>query len=303
MYQTTLKNTLVFSGVGLHTGSFIKVKIIPAFANHGIQFIRSDKKDSLPVKVSPFNVFSTQLATTLKCGEYPISTIEHVMSALYGMGVDNACIEVDGPEVPILDGSAAPIVDLINDIGIEILNEKRKYLKVKRKIRIEKDGKWIEIIPSRFFKATFHINFDNSLIKEQKAFVNLTPETFKKEIAAARTFGFREDVEALWKMGLAKGGSLENAVVVDGDKIMNPHGLRFKDEFVRHKILDLVGDISLIGYRIFGHIRASKSGHQLNNLFAKTLLESNNYYSVIEISKQHKAEKENGFRILEPQGI
>ncbi len=131
----------------------------------------------------------------------------------------------------------------------------------------------------------------------------MTPETFKKEIAAARTFGFREDVEALWKMGLAKGGSLENAVVVDGDKIMNPHGLRFKDEFVRHKILDLVGDISLIGYRIFGHIRASKSGHQLNNLFAKTLLESNNYYSVIEISKQHKAEKENGFRILEPQGI
>lgn len=303
MYQTTLKNTLVFSGVGLHTGSFIKVKIIPAFANHGIQFIRSDKKDSLPVKVSPFNVFSTQLATTLKCGEYPISTIEHVMSALYGMGVDNACIEVDGPEVPILDGSAAPIVDLINDIGIETLNEKRKYLKVKRKIRIEKDGKWIEIIPSRFFKATFHINFDNSLIKEQKAFVNLTPETFNKEIAAARTFGFREDVEALWAMGLAKGGSLENAVVVDGDKIMNPHGLRFNDEFVRHKILDLVGDISLIGYRIFGHIRASKSGHQLNNLFAKTLLESNNYYSVIELNKQHKAEKENGFRILEPQGI
>ena len=303
MYQTTLKKTLVFSGVGLHTGSFIKVRIIPAFANHGIQFIRSDKKDSLPVKVSPFNVFSTQLATTLKCGEYPISTIEHVMSALYGMGVDNACIEVDGPEVPILDGSATPIVDLIAKTGIEILNEKRKYLKVKRKIRIEKDGKWIEVIPSRFFKATFHINFDNSLIKEQKAFVNVTPQTFKREIAAARTFGFKDDVEALWKMGLAKGGSLENAVVVDGDKIMNPEGLRFDNEFVRHKILDLVGDVSLIGYRIFGHIRASKSGHQLNNLFAKTLLESSNYYSVIELNRQHKTEKENGFRILEPQGI
>ncbi len=301
MYQTTLKKPLVFSGVGLHTGSFIKVKILPALANHGIQFIRSDKKESKPIKISPFNVFSTQLATTLKCGDFPISTIEHVMSALYGMGVDNAFIEVEGPEVPILDGSAAPIVDLISDVGIEVLNQKRKYLKVNRRIRIERDNKWIEVIPSRFFKTTFHINFDNSLIREQKAFFNVTPKVFKNEIAKARTFGFKNEVEALWKMGLAKGGSLENAVVIDGNRVMNPDGLRFNNEFVRHKILDLIGDISLVGYRIFGHIRASKSGHQMNNLFARALLESVNCYSIIELNE--KNEKENGFRVLEPQGI
>jgi UDP-3-O-[3-hydroxymyristoyl] N-acetylglucosamine deacetylase len=303
VYQTTLKKPLVFSGVGLHTGSFIKVKILPTFANQGIQFIRSDKKESQPIKISPFNVFSTQLATTLKCGDFPISTIEHVLSALYGMGVDNAIVQVDGPEVPILDGSAFPIVELICDAGIETLKQKRKYLKVKKKIRIEKDSKWIEIIPSRFFKTTFHISFDNSLIKEQKVFFNVTTETFKNEIAKARTFGFKKDVEELWKMGLAKGGSLDNAVVVDGNKIMNPEGLRFYNEFVRHKTLDLIGDIALVGYRIFGHIRASKSGHQLNNLFARALLESTNCYSIIELSKQPKGEKENGLRILEPQGI
>jgi UDP-3-O-[3-hydroxymyristoyl] N-acetylglucosamine deacetylase len=224
------------------------------------------------------------------------------MSALYGLGIDNAYVEVEGSEVPILDGSAMPIVELLHSAGIEKLNKARKYLKFKKKIRIEKDGKWIEIIPSRFFKTTFHIAFDNEIINEQKAYFKVTPAIFHKEIAKARTFGFKKDIEAIWKMGLAKGGSLENAVVIDNDKVLNPEGLRYSDEFVRHKVLDLIGDLSLIGYRFFGHVRASKSGHQLNNLFAKALLESNNYYSVIELN-----EEENKFGssdlVLEPHGI
>jgi UDP-3-O-[3-hydroxymyristoyl] N-acetylglucosamine deacetylase len=302
MYQTTIKNKVSFSGVGLHTGKFINVTITPAFADTGIQFKRADKKDGEFVKVSPFNVYSTHLATTLKCGNYSISTIEHLMSALYGLGIDNAYVEVEGSEVPILDGSAMPIVELLHSAGIEKLNKARKYLKFKKKIRIEKDGKWIEIIPSRFFKTTFHIAFDNEIINEQKAYFKVTPAIFHKEIAKARTFGFKKDIEAIWKMGLAKGGSLENAVVIDNDKVLNPEGLRYSDEFVRHKVLDLIGDLSLIGYRFFGHVRASKSGHQLNNLFAKALLESNNYYSVIELN-----EEENKFGssdlVLEPHGI
>lgn len=302
MYQTTIKTQTSFSGIGLHTGKFINVTISPTFADTGIQFKRSDKKDCPAVKVSPFNVFSTQLATTLKCGEYSISTIEHLMSALYGLGIDNALVEIDGSEVPILDGSASPIVDLIKEAGIHNLTRKRKYLKFKKKIRIEKEGKWIEILPSRFFKTTFHIDFDNQFINEQKAYFKITPETFYSEIAKARTFGFKRDVESIWKMGLAKGGSLENVVVLDDDKILNPEGLRYSDEFVRHKTLDLIGDLSLMGYRFYGHIRASRSGHQLNNLFAKTLLESTNCYSVIELDETQEETGSQHF-VLEPQGI
>ena len=302
MYQTTIKNKVSFSGVGLHTGKFINVNILPAYADTGIQFVRSDKKDSKPVKVSPFNVYSTHLATTLKCGEYSISTIEHLMSALYGLGIDNALIEVEGSEVPILDGSAMPIVELLKSADVEKLSKARKYLKFKKKIRIEKDGKWIELIPSRFFKTTFHISFDNEIINEQKAYFKVTPEIFASEIAKARTFGFKKDVEAIWKMGLAKGGSLENAVVIDDDKVLNPEGLRYQDEFVRHKVLDLIGDLSLIGYRFYGHVRASKSGHQLNNLFAKALLESTNCYSVIEFNEEENRLGSSDL-ILEPHGI
>lgn len=302
MYQTTIQTKTSFSGIGLHTGKFINVTISPSYADSGIQFKRSDKKGSDPVKVSPFNVFSTQLATTLKCGEYSISTIEHLMSALYGLGIDNALVEVDGTEIPILDGSASPIADIVKSAGVRNLNRRRKYLKFKKKIRVERDGKWIEIIPSRFFKTTFHIAFDNEVINEQKAFFKITPDTFYNQIARARTFGFKKDVEAIWKMGLAKGGSLENAVVLDEDKVLNPEGLRYEDEFVRHKVLDLIGDLSLIGYRFYGHVRASKSGHQLNNLFAKALIESTNCYSVIELNETEEKVGSCDL-LLEPQGI
>lgn len=305
MFQTTLKDSIEFEGIGLHSGKFIKIKLHPAFPDSGVQFLRSDIEGSTYTKASPYTVTSTQLATTINCGKGQISTIEHLMSALYGLGVDNVMVDVSGPEMPILDGSAVPYISIINEAGIKKLNKKRKYLKFKRRIRLERDNKWIEIIPSRYTKVTFDIDFDDEFIKYQKAFFKINPKVYEEEIASARTFGFKKDVDALWDMGLARGGSLDNAVVIDGDKVLNPGGLRFSDECVRHKVLDLIGDISLIGYRFFGHIRASKSGHLLNNIFARTLLESHNCYSIVELDEEPEYEFSvaTSSAELNPQGI
>jgi len=300
MKQRTLKNSFEMEGIGLHTGEKMSVTVHPAYPDTGVCFRRTDT-DCGYTKVSPYTVTSTQLATTIQCGDHTISTIEHLMAALYGLGIDNAKVDVKGPEVPVFDGSAMAFVEKIAETGISEQAKARKFIKFKKRIRLEKDGKWIEIIPSRFFKITFDIDFENENIGQQKAFINVTPESFSKEIASARTFGFRSEVEQLWQMGLAKGGSLDTAVVVDGEEILNPEGLRFEDEFVRHKMLDLIGDISLLGYPIFGHIRAYKSGHNLNNLFARTLIESANYYSIIELPENDPAAVNN--LELKPQGI
>lgn len=300
MKQRTLKNVIEMESIGLHTGEKMRVTIHPAYPDTGICFRRSDVECEY-TKVSPYTVTSTQLATTIQCGNYTISTIEHLMAALYGLGVDNAKIDVSGPEVPVFDGSANAFIEAILNTGITEQAKARKFLKFKKRIRLEKDGKWIEIIPSRFFKVTFDIEFDNESIGQQKGYFNITPDTFAKDVAPARTFGFRHEVEQLWQMGLAKGGSLDTAVVLDGTEVMNPEGLRFRDEFVRHKVLDLVGDISLLGYPIFGHIRAYKSGHNLNNLFARTLIESANFYSIIELPETDPALINN--LGLKPQGI
>ena len=300
MKQRTLKSAIEMESVGLHTGEMMRVTIHPAYPDTGICFRRTDV-DCEYTRVSPYNVTSTTLATTIQCGNHTISTIEHLKSALYGLGVDNAKIDVSGPEIPVFDGSAVPFVDAILNTGIVEQAKARKFIKFKKRIRLEKDGKWIEIIPSRFFKVTFDIDFDNESIGQQKAYFNVTPDAFAKDIAPARTFGFRQEVEQLWAMGLAKGGSLDTAVVIDGSDVMNPEGLRFRDEFVRHKILDLVGDISLLGYPIFGHIRAYKSGHNLNNLFARTLIESANFYSIVELPDNDPAIINN--LELKPQGM
>jgi len=300
MKQRTLKSVIEMESVGLHTGELMQVTIHPAYPDTGICFRRSDVECDY-TRVSPYTVTSTQLATTIQCGNHTISTIEHLMAALYGLGIDNAKVDVSGPEVPVFDGSSTAFVTAISKIGVTEQAKARKFIKFKKRIRLEKDGKWIEIIPSRFFKVTFDIDFDNEFIGQQKAFFNVTPESFKREIAPARTFGFKHEVEQLWQMGLAKGGSLETAVVIDGKDVMNPEGLRFRDEFVRHKMLDLMGDISLLGYPIFGHIRAYKSGHNLNNLFARTLIESANYYSIIELPENDPAQINT--LELNPQGI
>jgi len=301
MKQRTLKSKIEMESIGLHTGEKMSLTIHPAYPDTGICFRRSDV-ESQYTRVSPYTVTSTQMATTILCGSSTISTIEHLMAALYGMGIDNAKVDVSGPEVPVFDGSANIFVQKITDTGITEQAKARKYLKFKKRIRLERDGKWIEIIPSRFFKVTVDIDFENESIGQQKAFVNVTPDSFRDEIAPARTFGFKHEVERLWQMGLAKGGSLDTAVVIDGDEVLNPEGLRFSDEFVRHKMLDLIGDISLLGYPIFGHIRAYKSGHNLNNLFARTLIESANYYSLTEFPENDPVALINNLE-LKPQGI
>jgi len=297
MYQTTITRKVDISGVGLHSGLDAHVTIYPAYQDTGIIFKKNLKNKVVNIKANPFNVVSTHLSTTINSEGYNVGTVEHLMSALYGLGIDNAIIEIDGNEIPILDGSSFNIVEQIQNAEIKYLSKKRKYLKINKKIRVEKGDKWIEIIPSRFFKVTFQIDFDNKYVKTQKAFFNITPDNYTNHIAKARTFGFKEDIENLWKMGLAKGGSIENALVVDGDRVINPGGLRYDDEFVRHKILDLVGDISLVGYRLFGHIRAYKAGHELNNHFARTLLESDKCYTLLEIEA---GDKEKGFDVSVP---
>ncbi|MDR0453717.1 MAG: UDP-3-O-acyl-N-acetylglucosamine deacetylase [Deferribacteraceae bacterium] len=286
MFQTSLRKEFSFFGIGLHSGKNIFVRVMPAPPDTGIQFCRTDVVNCPFVRISPFNVTFTQLATTISCGDFPISTVEHLTSALYGLGVDNAYIDVGGPEVPILDGSAAPIASMIAEAGITHLGTKRKYLTIVRPVEIEIDDKLVRGSVSDDFEITFEIDYQHKAICCKKRFLALTPELYFHTVANSRTFGFQKDVEMLWKMGLAKGGSLDNAIVLDDNNgILNEGGLRHSSEFVSHKILDIIGDVSLIGYRILGHIYAVKSGHHVNNLFARRLIESMNSYRISEVEK------------------
>ena len=289
MYQTTIKRTLYFEGIGLHTGKSCRVTLSPLVDDEGYIFCKKHRNNCMTLKASPFNVISTHLSTTINVfGHFNISTVEHLLSALYGFGVDNVKIDVDGPEIPVLDGSSIEFVKKMMEVGVRVLPKKRRYLKIKKRFFLQKAGKRIEIIPSRFFKVSSFIDFKNTMVGEQKAYFNVTPSVYVNDIAKARTFGFRKDVESLWNMGLAIGGSLENAVVIDENEILNESGLRFENEFVRHKILDLIGDISLLGFRILGHIKSYKAGHELNNALVRAILEDRTSYSLVELTEEER---------------
>lgn len=289
--QTTLVKPFNTQGIGLHSGKIFSLDVLPAPADTGIQFRRTDVQYCDFTRISPYNVSSTQLATTVDCGGLPISTIEHLVGSFYGLGVDNAYVEVSGPEVPILDGSAAPIVDIILKTGIKSLEKRRKILKVTRPVSVGLDGKTVDIIPNNGFTINFELDYAHPVVGRQVFRYVFNEESFSSEIACARTFGFRREVDALWSMGLAKGGSLETAVVIDDDGVLNPGGLRVEREFVRHKILDMFGDLSLIGYRLQGEITAVKSGHQVNNIFARALLEASNSYEIVESDSVFESDK------------
>lgn len=298
--QKTIIKPFTIEGIGLHSGKEFRVSVLPAPVDTGIRFKRTDVPYCDFTRITPYNVSSTQLATTINCGELPISTIEHLMSSLYGLGIDNAFVEVSGPEIPILDGSAAPIVKSILNAGVQTQNKPVKYLKVTRPVSIGLDGKTVEMVPSDGFRITFELDYPHPVIGKQIFSYNYSPNTFSSEIALARTFGFKREVEALWAMGLAKGGSLENAIVIgDEEGVLNPEGLRAPDEFVRHKILDMFGDLSLIGYRLEGDICAVKSGHQVNNVFARALLEATNSYEIVEKRDENADEKSCGATFLD----
>jgi len=267
MNQKTIRNRVSCSGVGLHSGKQVNMSIKPASVDTGIIF----KRDGFEIKASYENVSCTLLGTTISNKKTTVATIEHLMSALWGCEIDNAIVELDGPEIPIMDGSAEPFVFLIECAGIVSQNKPRNYIELLEKIEVKEDNSFITIEPADEFSISFGINFYDKVINKQKGEFIHEKNCFKKDISRARTFGFEKEVFALRSKGLALGGSFDNAIVVGEDKVLNSNGLRTPDEFVRHKMLDCIGDLFLAGNRIKGKVTAYRSGHSLNNKVLKKL--------------------------------
>tara|TARA_B100000242_G_scaffold283826_1_gene246481 strand:+ start:83 stop:952 length:870 start_codon:yes stop_codon:yes gene_type:complete len=280
--QQTLSQPILINGIGLHSGVNVQMKLLPAEANFGIKFFRTDLDKNNIIEALWSNVSNTNLSTTIsnRFGS-SISTIEHLMSALSGLHIDNLKIEIDGPEVPIMDGSSKDFVNLIESFPLRKLEENRKIIKVKKNIKVINEKSSVELRPNKNFSIDFEIDFPSKLISRQSCHLQLVNGNYKSDISFARTFGFEKDVETLRSNGLALGGSLENAVVVGNEKILNKEGLRYKDEFVRHKILDSIGDLYLAGAPIQGYFFGNKSGHYLNNLLLKSLFSDQNNYEYI----------------------
>ncbi len=266
-FETTLNHAITCTGIGLHTGAPVHLRLVPSEPGTGIVFSRTDIQDrDTRVPATYDRVTETMLGTTIANGEgVSVATVEHLMAALAGCGVDNLLIEIDGPEVPIMDGSAAPFVFLIECAGMRISDRPRRYLRILETVRIEDGLKRAELAPCSGFSASFEINFDTPAIGRQIYGFDLNSASFKTELCRARTFGFLKDVDQLQAMGLARGGSLDNAIVIDDGRVLNETGLRYADEFVRHKLLDGIGDLSLCGAQIKGRFSACRSGHGLNN--------------------------------------
>lgn len=272
--QRTLKNVIRATGVGLHTGKKILLTLCPAPANTGIIFRRVDQKPAVEIPARPENVGDTRLSTTLVRDGIRISTVEHLLSALAGFGIDNAYVELSSDEVPIMDGSAGPFVFLIQSAGVMEQNASKQFIRIKREVRVEDGDKWAVFEPFNGFKVGFTIEFDHPVFNEGncQAEIDFSTTSFVKEVSRARTFGFMRDVELLREKNLALGGSLDNAVVVDDYRILNTDGLRYEDECVKHKILDAIGDLYLLGHSLIGSFTGFKSGHELNNRLLRELL-------------------------------
>ena len=282
--QRTFKNEISFSGIGLHSGKISQVIIKPSEVNSGINFLRTDVSDiskNTLIKALWHNVSSTTLSTTISNGDVSVSTIEHLMSALSGMHIDNALILIDGPEIPIMDGSSKPFVELFEKSGVVKQDEYRKILKIIKEVEVSKGDSFVKILPSDYFSIDFEIVFDSHLIHRQSCHLQLLNGNYKTDIASARTFGFEREVQGLRERGYALGGSLENAVVVGDHNILNKEGLRFEDEFVRHKMLDSIGDLYLAGYPVQGYFCGKKSGHYLNNQLLSKLLSDHTNFEII----------------------
>jgi UDP-3-O-[3-hydroxymyristoyl] N-acetylglucosamine deacetylase len=279
--------------------------IRPAGPDEGIVFVRRDLSGNNRIKADVHNVRDTMLATTLGLNGVTVSTVEHLMSAFSGMGVDNAVVEVDAPEVPIMDGSARPFVDLLKDVGTRVQGKGKKLLVIKEKIAVSEGEGTAMFLPSPEFRITYKIEFNHPSIGVQSHHMMLSDVSYEEEICAARTFGFLKDVEYLQAKGLALGGSLKNAVVLDDSRIINKDGLRFPDEFVKHKILDAIGDLSLLGIPIIGHFVAYKSGHRLNNLLLKELLSRGECWTLVSrfskegVLNELKSLRVPSFRVLD----
>jgi UDP-3-O-[3-hydroxymyristoyl] N-acetylglucosamine deacetylase len=279
--QRTLKGEVNLEGIGLHSGEVIRMKLKPTHPNKGIVFVRTDLQGSPEISAHYKNIVSTQLATTLGRGKVTISTVEHVLAALQGLGIDNAIIEVSGPEIPIMDGSSAVFCKAIRAVGFESQLQARPYLALRKKVEVKVGEKWAVAEPASRLEIHGSIDWDHPSIGYQE-FHYQEGRTQFDDLARARTFGFLRDVETLKKLGLARGGSLENAVVLDHALVLNPEGLRFPDEFVRHKVLDALGDIKLAGISIQAYIRLHRAGHDLHSQLLCEIFKNPDNFEIID---------------------
>ncbi len=289
--QRTLKNVIRATGVGLHTGKKVLLTLRPASANNGIIFRRVDLDPAVEIPAKPKYVGDTSLSTTLVKDNIRISTVEHLLSALAGFGIDNVFVDLTADEVPIMDGSAGPFVFLIQSAGIAEQNAAKEFLRIKEKVRVERDGKWAMFEPFDGFKVGFSIEFNHPVFNQNNchAEIDFSTTSFVKEVSRARTFGFMRDVELLRQKNLVLGGSLDNAVVVDDYRVLNEDGLRYADECVKHKILDAIGDLYLLGHSLIGAFKGHKSGHALNNTLIRELLLNEDAWELVSFETEYKA--------------
>lgn len=281
--QRTLKTAIKTTGVGLHTGARVDLVLRPAPADAGIVFTRTDLPQPVTIDALAANVGDTRLSSTLKAPGGSISTVEHLMSALAGVGIDNLFVDVSGPEIPIMDGSAGPFVFLLQSAGIVEQSAAKRYLRVREMVEATDGDKWARFEPFAGFKLDFTIDFPHPVFgsENRQVVVDFAENSYAKEVARARTFGFMQDVEAMRAAGLGLGGSLQNAIVLDEFKVLNSEGLRYDNEFVRHKVLDAIGDIYMLGHPLIGQYTAYKSGHGLNNLLARALLARPDAFEIV----------------------
>ena len=295
--QRTLKKEINCSSIGLHTGRKVNMKIKPASVDTGIIFVRKDLPDAEPIHANYNNVCDTMLATSLGTNGVSVSTVEHILSAFNGMGVDNAIIELDSFEVPIMDGSALPFVNMLKEVGTHVQEKNKRLLIIKKPVSVTEGDASAELLPAKEFKITYEIDFKHPFIGKQSYSMTFSDEKYEKEICAAQTFGFLKDLEFLQAKGLALGGSLKNVIVLDDKKIINKEGLRIPDVFVKHKILDAIGDLFLLGMPIIGHFIAYKSGHRLNNLLLKELMRKKDCWEIVSCINKEEVHKLNYLKI------
>ncbi|MFT5393763.1 MAG: UDP-3-O-[3-hydroxymyristoyl] N-acetylglucosamine deacetylase [Gammaproteobacteria bacterium] len=281
--QRTLKNVIRATGVGLHSGQKVFLTLRPAPVNSGIIFRRIDLDEPVELKACPENVGDTHLCTTLVVDGARVSTVEHLLSAMAGLGIDNAYVDLSAPEVPIMDGSAGPFVFLLQSAGVEEQNAPKRFMRIKRTVAVEDGDKWAKFEPFEGFKVAFSIQFDHPVFKERSSYacVDFSTTSFVKEVSRARTFGFVGDLERLRQNNLARGGNLDNAIIFDDYRVLNDDGLRYEDEFVKHKVLDAIGDLYLLGHSLIGSFEGYKSGHALNNKLLRELLRQRSAWEMV----------------------
>jgi UDP-3-O-[3-hydroxymyristoyl] N-acetylglucosamine deacetylase len=289
--QRTLKNSVRATGVGLHTGLKVSLTLRPAAANTGIVFRRVDLDEPVEIKANPYAVGDTRLSSCLEKEGVRISTVEHLMSALGGLGVDNAYVDVSAPEIPIMDGSAGPLVFLLQSAGIEEQNAPKRFIRIVQAVEVREGDKWVRFEPHNGFKLELGIDFDHPVFdrSRQSVCVDFAKTSYIKEVSRARTFGFMHDVESMRAQGLALGGSLDNAIVMDDYRVLNTDGLRYSDEFVKHKVLDAIGDLYLLGHPLIGAFSGYKSGHALNNQLLRRLMETQEAWEYISFERAEDA--------------